>query len=483
MSQPNILVITSDQQRPDALGCVRSFVKTPNLDRLASEGVRFSKGYTSSPICVAGRACLATGLEVHQNRCWSSCEPYHGQFRSWHHMLRDHGYDTTSIGKLHFRSTEDDNGFDEEIYPVHVVNGIGHPYCILRRPSVLMDEIADFVDDIGWGESSYTQYDRAVANTSAEWLHDRAKSGSDKPWGTYVSFVAPHHPLVAPEEFKDLYPPEDLPLPYAYVPPPNPHPSVHAHPAVKAMEDCMHYHRLMKDEAFVRQLCAYYWGLVSSLDKNVGIVLDALEESGQAENTLVIFSSDHGEMLGDRGVWTKSHLYESSIGVPMIARGPGFPTGHVCDTPVTLVDVFPTIAEAISAPGEAAGLPGAAMQKFAESENPDRSIISAYHDYGAITGFTALRWKNWKYNHFAGYEPQLFDLDADPHELRDLASDPAHAGIRAACDARLREHVDPDAASDLAFADQEIKIAALGGEEKLRNAEQLHYTPMPEVIA
>jgi len=416
---------------------------------------------------------MATGLPVSQTRCWSSVEPYRGHIPTWHHLLRDMGYLTASAGKLHFRSSEDDNGFVEEILPVHVVGGIGHPYTVLRDPPAVTEDPGDFVRDTGWGESGYTRYDRAVAAAAADWL---ARRGADAPFGLFVSFAAPHYPLVAPEAYRALYPADSVPLPEAYVAPPGVHPVVADHPVTWAMERTMPYNPEFRDADHVREIRAYYYGLVSFLDDNVGQILHALDAAGLAERTLVLFVSDHGEMLGDLGLWTKSQMFEGSTRVPVLMRGPGMPAGAVRETPVGHTDIYPTVARAAGA--EVGNRPGRALQEFAVAEDPDRAVLSEYHDFGAITGISMLRWRRWKYVHYAGHRPQLFDLAADPMELRDLGEDPDHAVVRADCAARLWQMVDPDAASAQAFADQKEKIAELGGEDHIRSLPQMHYMPM-----
>ncbi|MEN9063489.1 sulfatase-like hydrolase/transferase [Ponticoccus litoralis] len=476
MSQPNFIVICSDQQRWDALGAASAHVDTPNLDRLAARGTRFSTCYCASPICVSSRASIATGFDVHRTRCWSSAQPYTGIPDSWHHALRDAGYRTVSVGKLHYRSQDDDNGFVEEIMPTHVIDGKGYPFVMLRPDAKKMDGIEDFVDSVGWGDSDYTRHDEAVARRAGEWL---AAHGDEGPWSMFVSFVTPHHPLIVPERFRDAYPPDRVPLPDTYVAPPDKHPSVQAHPATAGLEGNLHYARFFRDEAHVRELRTYYMALTSFLDECVGRVLDGLEAAGRLDDTVVLFTSDHGEMLGDLGLWTKSYMYEGSVRVPLIAAGPGFPSGIVSEATCSHLDIHATALRA-------AGLAldetrtGRALQDAAGLVAPDdRSVISGYHDYGSITGTTMLRWKSWKYVHHAGLAPQLFDLAADPTEIHDLVPGGQHQHIVAACAEEMRRHVDPDLASAQAFEDQHALIEALGGREAILNAADLPaVTPM-----
>ncbi|WP_347309977.1 sulfatase-like hydrolase/transferase [Defluviimonas sp. SAOS-178_SWC] len=476
MTGPNIIVISSDQQRWDALGSVSHYVDTPNLDRLAARGTSFPNSYCASPICVPSRASMATGLEVHQTRCWSSAEPYHGQFKSWHHALREAGYRTTSIGKLHFRSEEDDNGFSEEIMPTHIIGGVGYPFVMLRPEAKKMDGIEDFIDSVGWGTSNYTLHDETVADTTARWLTEH---GDEHPWALFVSFVTPHHPLIVPERFRAAYPPDRVPLPAVYVAPPGIHPSVTAHPATAALESNLHYNQYFRDEAHVREQRTYYMALTSFLDECVGKVLDAVERTGHQEDTLIIFTSDHGEMLGDLGLWTKSQMHDGSVRVPLIVAGPDFPAGLRSRAVCSHVDIYPTVTQAAGLDPDP-NRPGRALQEAAAVRGADaRSVISGYHDYGSVTGSTMLRWGNWKYLYHPGYAPQLFDMAADPEELCDLIAEGGHEDIAAECDRELRRHLDPDQASADAFEDQRRRVEELGGREKiLSDAELPAVTPM-----
>ena len=211
----NLLVIISDEHRRDAMGCVgHPIVKTPNLDALAARGTVFRNAYTPSPMCVPTRAAIACGDHVHRIGFWDSATPYDGSRKSWMHHLRDAGHHVASIGKLHFRSGDDDNGFTEEIMPMHVVGGVGWPVGLLREQLPSFDSAAELAADVGPGTSSYTQYDLAITQATEDWLEQR--KSSTKPWAAFVSLVSPHYPLTAPQEFYDLYDPDAMDLPVGY---------------------------------------------------------------------------------------------------------------------------------------------------------------------------------------------------------------------------------------------------------------------------
>ena len=176
-SRNNVLIIISDEHRKDALGCTgHPIVKTPNLDSLAARGTIFENAYTPSPICVPARAAMACGDYVHNIGCWDSATPYRGVPRSWMHKLRDGGIEVTSIGKLHFRSSEDDNGFSREILPMHVVDGVGWPVGLLRKDPPSFGAAPELAANVGAGASTYTDYDQAITEAACDWLLGCGKS-------------------------------------------------------------------------------------------------------------------------------------------------------------------------------------------------------------------------------------------------------------------------------------------------------------------
>ena len=475
MVAKNLLIIMSDEHCRDVLGCYgHQLVKTPHLDALATRGVRFGNVYTPSPICVPTRASIATGRYIHEIGNWDSASPYDGTVASWGHRARDGGARAVSIGKLHFRSSDDDNGFDEEILPMHVVGGIGWPQGLVRQPMPdYRDHAAELAGDVGRGESSYTTYDRQICARACSWLNEAGRCADDSaPWTLFVSFVAPHYPLKAPEEFYDLYRLEDIDAPR--------HREGHMnHPVIAAMRQFWCYDDFF-DDAKLRQGRLAYYGLVSLLDHHVGRLLAALEQTGLADDTTVIYTSDHGELLGNHGFWTKSLMYEESAAVPLIMAGPGVAKGEVCGAPASLIDLYPTVLEAMGVettnddPQHGRPLTGTVV-----APDADRTILSEYHDGGSPTGFMMVRWADWKYVHYVGAPPQLFDLANDPTELDDLGLSTGHEGVRREGEERLRALLDPDVVNARALADQQAKIAALGGIEKLDALFSFNHTPTP----
>jgi choline-sulfatase len=473
----NVLFIMSDEHSRRVLGAYGNpIVKTPNLDRLANAGTLFESAYCSSPICVPSRASFATGRHVHQVGAWDNAFPYHGVQPSWGHRLHASGHRCDSIGKLHYRSSDDSNGFDHELLPLHVLEGEGDILGMIRRPPAPRKTMHHLAGDAGSGDSGYLQYDRDIRDAAVRWLRTASQERPDRPWCLFVSFVCPHFPLVAPPEFFDLYDRESLPLPRLRQPEELPD-----HPVLRKMREILNENDYFRDEDHVRTAVAAYYGMVSFLDDNIGRVLSALQEEGLAENTLVAYASDHGDNLGTRTFWGKCTMYEESAGVPLILKGPVIPAGLRVATPASLVDAYPTIIEAVGEEltSEEKALPGCSLLRLIDGQEADRTVFSEYHAAGSLTGVFMVRFGRHKYVHYDGYRPQLYDLEADPLETRDLALESGHEATLTEGERRLRAICDPAAVSRRAFDDQDRRIRELGGTAEIMNRGSVPYTPAP----
>lgn len=473
----NLLVIMSDEHQARALGCAgHPFVETPNLDALAARGTRFSTAYTPSPICVPARASFATGLYPHQTRLWDNAMPYDGSIRGWGHALQDQGVPVESIGKLHYRAEEDPAGFDVEHIPMMVAGGVGMVWASIRKEDERMLGPKRMLGDyIGPGNSKYTDYDEAVVDRTKSWI--AAHADQDQPWCLYVGLVAPHFPLVVPQAFFDLYP-HDM-LPEVKLHPDHGHPR---HPWVEKQNAFMDSEAKFTDPQERLAAMAAYYGLCTWLDHNVGQILDSLDAAGLTDTTTVVYTSDHGDNVGARGLWGKSNMYEESAAVPMIMAGPGIPNG-VCDTPVSLLDISATIARHfgtdINAAAGVADLPSI----IASPTDTDRVIFSEYHAAGAVSGAFMIRKGRWKLIHYVGFPDELFDLESDPEELVDRAMDPGCAAILAELHAELNQICDPAHVDAMAFADQAALIDRHGGAEAAFKLGAPGATPPPETAS
>ncbi|MGI8894674.1 MAG: sulfatase-like hydrolase/transferase [Casimicrobiaceae bacterium] len=477
MNPQNLLFILSDQHNPQVMGCAgHPMVRTPNIDRLASEGTRFTRAYTPCPICVPARAALATGRYVHEIRFWDNAIAYDGSVRSWAHRLRDAGHRVGAIGKLHYRSQSDDGGFSDAINNLQIPDGAGDVIGLVRKGANERGGARKYAREIGPKESTYTKYDRDIARLVEEWLGERAAKPEAKPWMLFVGFVMPHFPLYAPPEFYEMYPTQAVPAPRL-----SGAQERIRHPFLQEMTRILPFDKYFDDETR-RVAIASYFGMVSLLDHHVGKLMGALTATGLDANTRVIYASDHGEMLGNHGMWGKMCFHEESVGVPLIVRGDGVSKGVVEKAPVSLLDLYPTFLDALGLPLDSAErreLPGKSL--FAQVRDPDegRVVFSEYHAACAVTGSYMIRKGKWKYIHYVGMTPQLFDLDADPVEANDLGESPAHAAVRQELERELRRIVDPEKASALAFADQAAMLDRHGGKEEVLKRGDYGYSPAP----
>jgi choline-sulfatase len=298
-------------------------------------------------------------------------------------------------------------------------------------------------------------------------------ASAEEPWVLFVGWVAPHFPLIAPPEFYNLYAPEDFDLPKCARQAEWPQ-----HPWFEAFRRCFVTDNYFSDETRRVALASYY-GLVSFLDDNVGRVLAALGNSGAAEDTLVIYTSDHGDNLGARGLWGKSTMYEESVGIPLIARGCHLGAGTAVRTPVSLVDLHPTILKVFGIPPDVDGRGEALQDVGGRPDDEERTVFAEYHAAGAPTGAFMLRKGHFKYVHYVDMPPQLFDLTRDPEELRDLAADVEYVDVRAQFEKELFKFCDPREVDRRAKADQGALIESYGGRAAVVGRGGFGATPPP----
>jgi choline-sulfatase len=475
MDATNLLFILSDQHQQSASGCYgHPLVQTPNIDRLAESGTRFTNAYTPCAICVPARAALATGQYVHQIGYWDNGFPYDGAVKSWGHRLNEEGYQVDSIGKLHFRSPNDDNGFTHEIEPMHVVGELGDPSSSIRDGSVIRNSRSGITES-GAGETTYQQYDIRNADNAIQWLSDHAND--EKPWVLFLSFVTPHPPFLSPEETYSLYPHDQIKLPPQWR-----KEDWVRHPAFQYMRRYFSFDEQF-DEATIRQLHAAYYGICTFLDTQIGRVLTAFEDKGLKDNTRVIYTSDHGEHLGARGVYGKFTMYEEASAVPFIISGPDVPVGKVVNTPISLIDCYPTVLEAVGCPFNDADetRPGDSLWQIAQDEDRNRTVFAEYHAVASQNAFYMLRDSRYKFVYYVDAPNQLFDLEHDADELTDLIENPNEDSqqIIADFEAQLRHLLDPEAVDRRAKHDQQHLIESLGGIDAIISRGSFMNSPVP----
>jgi choline-sulfatase len=459
-----------DQLNAGFLGCSgHPSAETPNIDALAARGTMFAHAYTPSPICVSARAAFATGCRVNDIGAWDNAHPYAGQPPSWAHLARNAGHRAVSVGKLHYRSETDDTGF-EQIAPLHVVDGVGDLKGLLRDPLPEGKKRSKLVERLGPGETGYTRYDREIADRAADWIKAEGASG-DKPWVLFVSFYCPHHPYSAPEDDFAVFADMDVALPKR---------GVEEHPWIAALNRTRNDDSFFEDETR-RLAIRNYLGLCRFVDARVGDVLSALNAAGLSETTRIMFTADHGESLGARGVWQKYNLYEEAARVPLILAGPEVPSGKLCRTPASLVDVFPSVTQCLGlSEGVGDRAPDAqSLWQLASADDTPRTVFSEYHGSGSPSAaFMLMRWP-WKYIHYTGFEPELFNLAEDPEEMANLAKDPNQSERLSEFEAELRSQLDPEAVDRRAKDDQAAMVAAHGGRDVVERRGWLQGTPPP----
>jgi choline-sulfatase len=449
MSQPNILVIVVDQLAgtffPDGPA---EWLLAPNLKRLAERSVRFANTYTASPLCAPGRASLMSGLLPSRTRVYDNAAEFASDVPTYAHHLRRVGYQTCLSGKMHFVGPDQLHGFEErlttDIYPADF--GWTPDY---RKPGERIDwwyHNLGSVTGAGVAEiSNQMEYDDEVANKAEAKLYDLARGNDARPWLLTVSFTHPHDPYVARRRFWDLY--EDCP---------------HLDPQVAsiAYEDHDPHSQRVFDandwrsyditEDQVRRARRGYFANISYLDEKIGRLLDIMEATRQ--EATIVFVSDHGDMLGERGLWFKMSFFEGSSRVPLLIASADLQPGLI-ETPVSTIDLCPTLCDIASgSPGEIAPwTTGESLLPLASGDQRSSPVAMEYGAEGSYAPLVALRNGRWKYTRCVLDPEQLFDIETDPQELNNLADDPAHADI-------LEElRADADARWDLVRFDADIR--------------------------
>lgn len=472
----NNLVIMTDEQDGLAMGCAgHPFVRSPHMDALAARGTRFAQAFTPSPICVPARASFATGQWVHQIGHWDNAMGYDGRVRGWGHALQAAGQRVESIGKLHYANAEAPTGFDRQHTPLHLADGVGQVWGSVRDPMPDERRPSRLFQELGPGQSHYNDYDIASADQAVRWLQERAAFPDARPWTLYVGLVAPHFPLVVPQRFLDHI---DL----GALPPPRLHPmdGFERHPWVQRHATFYDCDAELGTPERRRLALACYFALIRFIDEQLGRILAALHRTGLDAGTRVIFTSDHGDNQGARGLWNKSTLYREAVQVPLVMAGPQVPVGHVCQTPVNLIDIAPTLVQG-------AGLPvpdtfsGRSLLDIArEPEDRERMAFSEYHAVGSPSAAYMVRQGCWAYHHYVGFEPELFDLERDPLQEHDLAGRADHRDVRQRLEAQLRGWLDPERVDRQAKDDQNRLVARLGGREAALRMGPQGASPVPQ---
>ena len=429
-SLPNILILMVDQLNgtlfPDGPA---EFLHAPNLKKLAQRSVRFSKNYTASPLCAPGRASFMSGQLPRRTRVYDNAAEFASDIPTYAHHLRRAGYYTCLSGKMHFVGPDQMHGFEErlttDIYPADF--GWTPDY---RKPGERIDwwyHNLGSVTGAGVAETSnQMEYDDEVAFFATQKLHQLSRTSDDasaRPWALTVSFTHPHDPYVARKKYWDLYKgcpeltPRVAPIPYAEM-------DQHSQRLYNANDS----ERFDITDDNVRRSRQAYFANISYLDDKIGEILATLEATRMADNTIVVFCSDHGDMLGERGMWFKMSFFEGSARVPLMIAVPGA-NGHLVSDPTSNLDIAPTLAElaGVSMDEVAPWIDGESLTHVMDGEKRTAPVLMEYAAEGSEAPLVAIRDGHHKFIHCELDAPQLFDLDADPDEQVNLAADPAHA--------------------------------------------------------
>lgn len=428
-SRPNILILMVDQANgtffPDGPA---DFLHAPHLKSLAKRSVRFANTYTASPLCAPARASFMSGQLPSRTRVYDNAAEFASDIPTYAHHLRAAGYQTSLSGKMHFVGPDQLHGFEErlttDIYPADF--GWTPDY---RKPGERIDWWYHNLGSVtGAGVAEITnqmEYDDEVAYNATRRLYDLSRGHDERPWCLTVSFTHPHDPYVARRKYWDLYEGCDALQPSV---PAIPYDEQDPH-SQRLMDACDHLAFDITDE-HIRRARQGYFANISYVDDKIGEILDVLERTRMAENTIILFVSDHGDMLGERGLWFKMNFFEGSARVPMMMAVPGI-EGRLVTTPVSTLDVTPTLAGL-------AGIDISTIKDWTDGEDlmrlatgtGGRSIVPMeYAAEGTVSPMVGLRNERYKLTLCAADPPILTDLEADPCEMTNLAHDPAAASV------------------------------------------------------
>ena len=419
--KPNVLLVIADQMTPFMLEVYgHAGARTENMKALAKRGAQFTTAYTPSPICVPARSCLMTGLHASTTGCYDNGDPYPSFIPTFAHYMTNAGYDTALSGKMHFIGADQLHGFkrrlNTDIYPSTFIWS-----CPLLPDDDPEAQAFDFApqyqaQNIGAGWSTELQYDEETQFRALEYL----RHAPDQPWILTVSFTNPHPPYHVPRKYWEMYQDVDLPIP--------------DYPA-DMDERYSDFDRAFirwygldrKDIRNPKHLLAMRRGfaaLAHYIDDKLGELLDVLDEQGLRDNTVVIVTSDHGEMLGEKGLIQKRSLYEWSARIPLIIDYPGAESATV-DTPVSLIDLPATLID-MAGQSPVRPLEGRSLMPAIRGEELEViPVISEYHGEGIMRPCFMVRVGPWKYIYCHGSAPQLFNVDEDPGEWKNRSGTPA----------------------------------------------------------
>ena len=451
--QPNIFVIMVDELAPQFMPDYgHHIVQTPNISRLAARGTVFDNAYTSSPLCAPARASFMTGRLCPDINAYDNGAELPASVPTIAHFLRSLGYQTSLIGKMHFIGPDQLHGFEErlttDIYPANF-SWTANWNASLTEPSPAGATVRPVLEAGPCIRSMQMDYDDEVSNKSVQKLYDLARNGeSDKPFFIVSSFTHPHPPFTIHQKYWDMYDHDEIDLPKI-----EEIPLGQKDAGSQYLYFSHQYNSYPINEEDLRNARHAYYAMISYTDALIGRLLDTLEETGLDDNTGVVFVSDHGEMLGERGMWYKMSMFEHSVRIPMIFSGTGIARGRDGYN-TSIIDIVPTLIEL--AGGKVEDMPvklaGRSLKPVVAGDcsgkrgrdGENAVVVSDFSAGGAPGPVRMVKQGSYKLIMTYGYEPLLFNLKEDPEELNNLAEDQAHAKMLEHLQAIALQNYDPD---------------------------------------
>ena len=475
---PNIILIMADQLSASALPFYgHPVVQAPHLSALAEESVIFDNAYCNSPLCCPSRASMLTGQLPSKNGAFDNAGLLAADTPTFAHYLRRAGYATSLAGKMHFVGPDQLHGFEErlttDIYP----SDFGWTPDWTRRERFSWYHNLSSVVQAGVCETSnQLDYDEEVAFRSVRKVYDLARSPDPRPFFLNVSFTHPHDPYAITPEYWDRYDQGEIDLPTT---PPLPYDELDPH-SQRLYEVCA-LGDYEQTPARVRNARHAYYGMISYIDDKVGQLVEALEKTGLREDTLIIFTADHGDMLGERGLWFKMSFFEPSARVPLLVHAPErFAPKRVGEN-VSLVDMLPTLTELAGGVTDyVSPLEGQSLLPLLEGEDAappsERTVYGEMLGEGAVAPVLMIRRGRYKYIYSPPDPEQLFDVEADPHERTNLANEDGFADLRQSFYEEVGRRWDVAALHEEVVASQQRRRLIF---ETLEQGQQTHWDFQP----
>ncbi len=453
MKRPNILFIMADQMAAPILPLhdAASPVQMPNLMKLAEQAVVFDSAYCNSPLCAPSRFTLVSGRLPSKIGAYDNAADFPADVPTYAHYLRRLGYRTALSGKMHFCGPDQLHGYEErltsDIYPADYGWAVNWD-----EPDVRASWYHNMSSVLQAGpcvRSNQLDFDEEVVFKARQYLYDHVRMSPDQPFCLTVSMTHPHDPYTIGREYWDRYEGVDIPMPRQHL---------------EQAEQDSHSQRILKvidlwdkplPEDKIRDARRAYFGACSYIDDNIGKLLKTLEECGLADDTLIVFSGDHGDMLGERGLWYKMHWFEMSARVPLLVHAPQRFTAHRVSQSVSTLDLLPTLVELAGGQVEQGlELEGHSLLPHLQGKGGHDEVLGEYMAEGTLSPLMMIRRGPWKFVYSEQDPLLLFDLDSDPLERQNLAESSEHRGILAGFIAEARERWDIPAIHAATLASQ-----------------------------